>query len=215
MRFHEVERAALADALEAVGPGAPTLCAGWSSEHLAAHVVLRETAPLLAAGAVLPRWADRTEAAVRALGDRSTSPEAWADLVGRVRRGPGRWHPLELLGPLAQLVELHVHAEDVRRGGPAGRDVPTRPRSAAHTAALWRSLALCAGALYRRTGLTVVLEDPHGRRHRTRSRGPAVVVRGEVGELLLHAFGRSTACRVEVEGTAHARALMERVRPTS
>lgn len=213
MAYHRVERAALADALEQVGPGAPTLCAGWSSEHLAAHVVLRETAPLLAAGALVPALADRTERAVQALGDRSTTPTGWADLIGRVRRGPGRWHPLELLGDAAQLVELFVHTEDVRRGGPAPLTVPVRPRSDAHTDALWRGLTRMAGALYRDTGLTVGLEEPGGRRHRTRSRGPAVVVRGDVGDLLLHAFGRSTASRVTVEGTEDGRARMARARP--
>lgn len=213
MGFHRAERAALADALEEAGPGAPTLCAGWASEHLAAHVVLRETAPLLAAGAVVPALADRTERAVQALGDRSTTPTGWADLIGRVRRGPGRWHPLELLGDAAQLVELFVHTEDVRRGGPDPHTVPVRPRADAHTDALWRGLTRMAGVLYKDTGLTVGLEEPGGRRHRTRSRGPAVVVRGDVGDLLLHAFGRSTASRVTVEGTEDARARMARARP--
>src|SRR5690606_24047731 len=35
------ERHALADLLMAVGPDAPTLCAGWTTAHLAAHLVVR------------------------------------------------------------------------------------------------------------------------------------------------------------------------------
>src|SRR5690606_13666628 len=108
MRYHPRERAALADALDEVGPGAPTLCAGWRSEQVAAHVVLRETAPLVAAGVAVPALAARTERATQALGARSTDPASYAALVERVRRGPGHWHPLEW-SDASQLVELYVH----------------------------------------------------------------------------------------------------------
>ena len=39
------ERADLAQTLLAAGPGAPTLCAGWQTQHLAAHLVLRDRTP--------------------------------------------------------------------------------------------------------------------------------------------------------------------------
>lgn len=219
MSFHRLERAALADALEAVGPDAPTLCEGWRSRHLAAHVVLRERAPVLAAGAVLPPLAARTERAVQDVGDRAAAPERWQRLLDRVRRGPGRWHPLEVLGDVAQLVELHVHTEDVRRGGRDGRDVAARPRSEEHTEALWRQLTRAAGPLYRRGELAdvaVTLVDGTGRRRTVGrvGRSPEVVVRGEVGELVLHAFGRSTACRVTLEGDDEARRRMVSARPS-
>src|SRR5437764_783312 len=41
----EQERAALADALEQLGPDAPTLCEGWATKELAAHVYVREHRP--------------------------------------------------------------------------------------------------------------------------------------------------------------------------
>lgn len=213
MSFHRLERVALADALTTAGPGAPTLCEGWRTEHLAAHVVLRERNPLAAAGIGVPFLADRTERATQALGDRSSSGSSYARLVEQVRTGPpgGRWHPLELAGDAAQLLELHVHTEDVRRGG---ADVGPRPLEEEHVAALWPWLVRMAGPLYRRTRLTVEIEDvAGGRRHVARGRGPHVTVRGEVGELVLHAFGRSRVARVEVAGPDEARRLMLAARP--
>ena len=64
MPWHPVERSALAQALRDVGPDAPTLCTGWRSRHLAAHVVLRETDPLVAAGAAFPPLNARAERAI-------------------------------------------------------------------------------------------------------------------------------------------------------
>ena len=44
-RFVQSERKALADLLAALGPDAPTLCTGWETRDLAAHIVLRERRP--------------------------------------------------------------------------------------------------------------------------------------------------------------------------
>jgi hypothetical protein len=44
------ERAALAALLAETGPDAPTLCEGWQTRGLAAHLVLRERRPDAAAG---------------------------------------------------------------------------------------------------------------------------------------------------------------------
>src|SRR5437868_4661783 len=56
-RFARDERATLAETLLAAGPDAPTLCAGWTTRDLAAHLVLRERKPLAAAGIVLKPFA--------------------------------------------------------------------------------------------------------------------------------------------------------------
>ena len=39
------ERARLADLLDEVGPDAPTCCEGWTTAHLAAHLVVRDGRP--------------------------------------------------------------------------------------------------------------------------------------------------------------------------
>jgi uncharacterized protein (TIGR03085 family) len=213
MPWHPLARATLARALRDAGPDAPTLCAGWRSRHLAAHVVLRESAPLVSAGIAVPPLHARTERATHALGDRSADPRAYDALVDRVARGPARWNPLGWHGDGGNLLEFFVHTEDVRRGaGP----VPALELAPAHTDAVWARLARQAPMLYRKATVGIVLVVPGGpRRAVRRPKGDAgtVVVRAEVGELVLHAFGRESAARVDVLGdSADVEALQRSVR---
>jgi uncharacterized protein (TIGR03083 family) len=46
------ERLALCTLLDKTGPDAPTLCEGWNTGDLAAHLVLRERRPDAAAGVI-------------------------------------------------------------------------------------------------------------------------------------------------------------------
>lgn len=232
MPWHPVERAAVVTALRAAGPGAPTLCAGWRTEQLAAHLVLRERDPLVAAGIVLPPLAARTERRTQEVGARAATPDAWDALVGQVAAGPPAWSPLRWAGDPAQLAEYFVHAEDVRRGGPDGPAVPPRPRAAAHTAALWTALRQMAPMLLRRVPTPVVLTDGEqvvraGGARRPEAgaaeagsaeagpgqAGSVATVRGDVGELLLWAYERSRAARVEVAGDAGQVAALAGFRP--
>lgn len=219
MSWHPVERAAVVTALRETGPGAPTICEGWRTEQLAAHLVLRERDPLAAAGIVLPPLAERTERRTQALGTRSTATESWDRLVRQVEDGPPVWSPLRWGGDAAQLAEYFVHAEDVRRGGPGGHEVAPRPRAAAHAAALWRALRQMAPMLLRRTPVPLELTDDE----QVLRAGPAsepsgdmpTVVRGDVGELLLWAYERSRVARVDVEGDPEQVAALEAFRPRS
>ncbi|EYR64635.1 hypothetical protein N866_07680 [Actinotalea ferrariae CF5-4] len=215
MPWHHLERAAAVAALRDAGPGAPTACEGWRTEQLAAHLVLRERDPLTAAGIVLPPLAARTERRTQDVGSRSTTPAAWDALVGKVADGPPPWSPLRWGGDPVQLAEYFVHAEDVRRGGPDGRLVPTRPRAAGHSAALWRELRRMAPMLLRRAPVPVVLTDGDESLSAgppTPGRAPATV-RADVGELLLWAYERSRVARVEVEGDGEQVAALDAFRP--
>jgi uncharacterized protein (TIGR03085 family) len=218
MTWHQLERAALAHALTEAGPGAPTLCEGWQTQHLAAHVVLRERAPLVAAGISIRRLAARTERATQSLGDRSVAPQAYAALVATVASGPPRLNPMTWLGDAANLLELYVHTEDVRRAGPEGGSVPPRTRPDDHDQAMWRWFSRSARMMYRGSPVGVVLRDDAGREVRA-ARPPsgstdrAVVVGGPLGELVLHAFGRGAVAHVRVEGSPEAVARMDGFRP--
>lgn len=53
MTLARSERSALADLLEQVGPAQPTLCAGWDTEDLLAHLLVRERRPDAAAGMLI------------------------------------------------------------------------------------------------------------------------------------------------------------------
>src|SRR3954470_6465486 len=105
------ERAALVDVLEKVGPDAPTLCAGWTSRDLAAHVYVRERRPDAAIG-VLP------------LGPLSAYTERVMASTLRVHGYDGILRRLREVAPILRVthldeaintVEFFIHTEDVRR----------------------------------------------------------------------------------------------------
>ena len=193
--FARAERPALCDTLEAVGPDAPTLDAGWAARDLAAHLVLRESRPDAAPGILLTLlggWTDRVQ--------RSLARRPWPELVQQLRDGPPRWSPFALpaLEEKAGLVELFVHHEDVRRAQPGWEP---RVLGQGLDDALWERLRPMARMLYRKAPATVVLRRDGGGEARAGRGGDAqVVVAGPAQELLLHAFGRGTHARVRVEG---------------
>lgn len=215
MTWHRTAREQLAAALTDAGPDAPTLCEGWQSRHVAAHLVLREHSPLTGAGIVVPALAARTERVIEELADTARSDEGYRDLVSRVAREPAAWNPLSWAGEQVNLVEYFVHTEDVRRG--AGR-VPPRALEPEHVEALWRALVRGASMSYRRVPAGIVLVRPDGVRRRVR-RAPSghgtVVIRGAVGELLLHAFGRGAAADVRIEGAPADVEALRAVLPTA
>lgn len=194
----QAERRALADLLAAVGPDAPTRCAGWTARDLAAHLVLRDRRLDAAPGIVLAPLAGRAERVRRRLRDGD-----YAELVALVRSGPPAWNPLALpaLDRAANTVEFFVHHEDVRRGAPGWAPRDLAPDL---SAALWAALRGSARVLLRRAPVSAVLETPDGRRVTGGRGGPAVTVHGLPGELLLVAFGRGAAADVTVEGAADA-----------
>ncbi|MEU9132171.1 TIGR03085 family metal-binding protein [Kitasatospora sp. NPDC048540] len=212
--YARVERERLASLLAAAGPGAATLCGGWRTRELAAHLVLREHRPDAAAGIrlrPLAGWNARVQASIAA--------RPYEELLRTFRAGPPRLSPFALPGAdeAANLVEYFVHAEDVRRAAdgwdPAQDDGP--PIEPGLAEALWRRLPAVArfGAGVR-LPVRLEFERPDGRTaavpHRT---GPTVRVRGESAELMLFAFGRGARAAVEAEGAPQAVALLAGVLP--
>ena len=189
------ERAGLADLLDKLGPDAPTLCEGWTTGDLAAHVVVRDRRPDTLPGLVLPGPAARHTESVR----RSTHERTpYADLVRKVRRGPAG--PFGRLGSsdLANIHEFFVHHEDVRRANGEG----PRPADPRRDDQLWRRLRMMGGQLFRpvrELHLTLVAPDRDPLTLGA-SDGPLVTVTGPVGELFLFAFGRKDAAEVELSG---------------
>jgi uncharacterized protein (TIGR03083 family) len=131
--YAAASRAALVEALTHAGPGRPTLCEGWNTEHLAAHIVLRETSPL-AVGLLLRPAAKRLEAETIALGDAHADEDSYARLLERVAAGPLGGRALPDAGPRASGA-----SRTVARGrlGGAVRSVAARLRgtSAGHAMA--------------------------------------------------------------------------------
>src|SRR3989442_14077388 len=96
MGIARVERETLCDLLAEVGPDAPTLCEGWRTRDLAAHLILRERRADAAPGILLKPLAGYT----RRVQD-GYAARPWAELIGLVRSGPPRYWPTAI-GPLGE-----------------------------------------------------------------------------------------------------------------
>jgi uncharacterized protein (TIGR03085 family) len=79
------ERTALCDLFAEVGPDAPTLCEGWDTRDLAAHLHLRETSPL-ALGILLTPLAGAMERRQREM---ASGPPGWEEERPRSSTGAG------------------------------------------------------------------------------------------------------------------------------
>ncbi|GGX54111.1 TIGR03085 family protein [Streptomyces minutiscleroticus] len=197
------ERLLLADLLEAEGPDAPTLCEGWKTRDLAAHVVVRERRPDAAAGAVIKPLAARAE---RVRADFAAKP--YEELVRLIRTGPPRVSPFSLkqIDEAANTVEFYVHTEDVRRARP---DFSRRELDPVFQDTLWSNLERTARLVGRKAPVGLVLRRPDGRTVVAHRGTPVVTVTGEPSELLLFAYGRQNAADVEVDGDKEAIARLQ------
>lgn len=192
------ERLLLADLLEAAGPDAPTLCEGWNARDLAAHVVVRERRADAAGGILIKQLAQRLE---RVQAEFAEKP--YDELIQLIRTGPPRFSPFSLkqIDEASNAVEFYVHTEDVRRAQP---DWTPRELDPVFADVLWSRLERMARVIGRKSPVGLVLRRPDGRTAVAHKGTPVVTVTGEPAELLLFAFGRQDAARVETEGEKDA-----------
>jgi uncharacterized protein (TIGR03085 family) len=196
------ERLALCALLDEAGPAAPTLCDGWKTIDLAAHLVLREHRPDASLGILGGPLAAYTAKVQRDLAARVP----YARLVQTIRSGPPR---LSLYGvpgvdQRINMTEYFVHHEDVRRGQP---DWQPRDLDPGLVQQIWSQLSR-ARLMLRKVpvGIEFARDDqpdangPHPVRMTVRPRTPVVTVIGAPAELLLWTFGRTSAVRVKLEG---------------
>lgn len=204
MTVAQRERAALVEAMRATGPDAPTLCAGWTTRDLAAHLVVRERRLDAAPGILVPQLAGYTERVQQQVTD-STD---WTTLLDRIASGPPLLSPFKLLDPLINVAEMFIHHEDVRRAQP-GWEPRNLDDETANAVA--RQVSTMARMTMSRSPARVALTTPEGRTLATAGKGPAVTVTGAPGELLLFIAGRDQA-RVEFTGDESAVAALRSAR---
>jgi uncharacterized protein (TIGR03085 family) len=189
------ERAALVETLRSVGPDAPTLCEGWKTRDLAAHLMIREYRPDATPGIVIPFFASHTAKVQNEVAERTD----WDGLVDKVASGPPVYSPLKLLDPLINVSEMFIHHEDVRRAQPGWEPRVLEPPLAAM---LRRSLPVMGRMTLAKVPGRVALRTPDGKTLLTagsrKFQGPAVTVTGAPEELLLFSVGRQA--RVEFDG---------------
>jgi uncharacterized protein (TIGR03085 family) len=206
------ERLALCALLDETGPDAPTLCEGWTTGDLAAHLVLRERRPDAAAGVAGGPLAGYTARVQQRLRDRVPFP----DLVRMIRSGPPRLSVMALPGvdERANAVEFFVHHEDARRGAPGWEP---RELSRGESDMLWRRLRLARFMLRKApVGVELARDDIEASegdgsygadpayRFTARNATPAVTVIGSPAELTMWVMGRRDAARVRMDGTEAA-----------
>ncbi|HEX2849743.1 MAG TPA: TIGR03085 family metal-binding protein [Acidimicrobiales bacterium] len=200
MDLAAAERAAICDTLERLGPDAPTLCEGWTTADLVAHLVVRENDVLAGPGILLPRLfgslTDKRMAAAKKRG--------FAANVATVRRGRGI--VMKLAPAVVDVAEFYIHDEDCRRPNGEG----PRPVEAEREDALWSWVARLGRAFARKVDAGVRIETPDGRSRDLKGGDKVVVLRGPASELVLYLTGRRDAAKVEVAGDAEAIAALER-----
>ncbi|WP_285724559.1 TIGR03085 family metal-binding protein [Psychromicrobium xiongbiense] len=208
MHFVDPSREVLAETLLAAGPDAATLCAGWRTRELAAHLYLRERNASVGLGLLVRSFARASESATRKLAAKSATPAAYAALVEQFRAGPPALSPMRIkaVDESSNLTEYFVHTEDVRRA--TDRWAP-RALDEAYSQALWDELVKRAAILYRGVDLGIVLVQPSGPRHVAKRAPVSVAIVGEPGELLMHAHGRTDHALVTFEGQPDAVALLQ------
>lgn len=184
------ERTALCDLFVELGPEAPTLCEGWTTADLAAHLVLREH---------FHRWSDAQRAAEKAKG--------YPAMITRLRGGAPLvpWR-IPRVRNVVNGLEYFIHHEDARRANGRG----PRPQAEDLEALAWRMTGFTARRVARRIrpfGLTLV--RPDGVR-RTFGSGTMATLTGRASELVLYLSGRRATAQVTLAGDPEATAAVER-----
>ena len=208
MTYAQQERTALAELLHETGPDGPTLCEGWQTRDLAAHLVLRERRPDAAVGVMGGPLAGYTARVQRQYLDRYSYPA----LIAMFQAGPPSLSPFAIPGAdeAANTVEYFVHHEDVRRALP---DWTERELPAGLEQALWKRLK--GARLFLRgapTGIALVRDAGRaaGDVIEVKSPPPAadqpprVEVIGTPAELTMWSMGRVSAAHVTLDGPPDA-----------
>jgi uncharacterized protein (TIGR03085 family) len=208
MTYARDERAALCALLDESGPREPTLCEGWTTLDLAAHLVLRERRPDAGAGLLGGPLAVHTRAVQRKLTERNSYPR----LVQLIRSGPPRLSLFGLPGmdERANAVEFFVHREDVRRAQPGWEPLKI---DQGLSEVLWHRLGMAKFILRKApVGVELVRDDEPGPtesgvpriRITAKARTPVVTVTGPPAELTMWTLGRTEAARVRLDGSEAA-----------
>ena len=187
------ERRELSLLLLQVGPEAPTLCAGWTTRDLAAHLVVRERRLDAMAAGLIPPLAGHVEHVRRA-----KAAQPYAEVVAEVRRPPW-WSPLSnpLTDGIVNGLEFFIHHEDVRRGGPQWTP---RTLDAGQQRALWKAVRFIARVGLRKLHVPVLVRAPGLGEVTVGGDVPEATLTGEPGELALFVSGRQRAAQVDIEG---------------
>jgi uncharacterized protein (TIGR03085 family) len=187
------ERRQLADLLLETGPDAPTLCAGWTTRDLAAHLVIRERRPDATAAGLIPPLAGHVEHVRLA-----KAAQPYAQIVHEVRTPPW-WSLLSnpLTDELVNGLEFFIHHEDVRRGEGGWT---ARTLDEGQLKSIWSGVRFTSRLGLRKLGVPVTVRAPGFGEVTIGGDTPVATIVGAPGELALFLSGRQRAAAVDVEG---------------
>ena len=207
--YSRVERLALCNLFDELGPDQPTLGEGGTTYDLAVHLYVRESDPMAGPGIMISALADTTEKRM----ERAKAKYGFAGVVNKVRNGPPRAsiYGLPLIGHQLNTTEYLVHHEDVRRAQP---DFTVRTLPDEQQAGLWKGLKVASRAMTRKASVGIVLQRPTGQSIVAKQpvNGRSVTVIGEAAELVLFCFGRQQVADVQLEGDP---AVIDELKSTS
>ncbi|MCU1344398.1 MAG: hypothetical protein JWL70_664 [Acidimicrobiia bacterium] len=203
-------RQAFADVCEQLGPEAPTLCEGWTTQDIMIHMNLIERRWDSWGAIALGRKSTKVKAFYDQLIERERA-RPWSDQLARIRSGPQR-------GPLASQWlrdrmmprEYLIHTEDIRRANGITAEVSSDAQEVA-----WSRLPGLAKRMFTAPppfGVEVI--HPDGRVVTLAEGAPVAQLRGQPLEQLLYIFNRTAVSTVEITGHPSAVAAVS-VRDTS
>jgi uncharacterized protein (TIGR03085 family) len=198
------ERDELCDLMLSLGPEAPTLCEGWTTLDLAAHLAVREREPLAGPGILIERFAGFTERRQEARAAKGLDA-----VVAELRTPPPFPWRVPKLRTLLNLNEYVIHHEDVRRANGMGARTD-RPDL---EDAVW-NLVQGAGKLAARRieGAGLAIATPDGRQATLKKGEPVATLTGRPIDLALYLAGRTSAAEVSLDGPAEAVATVRSAR---
>ena len=187
MTFSAAQRNKLKELFLQLGPNAPTLCEGWETKDLAAHLCIRENRVDAAAGMFISQLQPRLERLTE-----ETLARDYETVVQEWAAGPPRW--FKAGDAKMNTMEHFIHHEDVRRAN--GMTDP-QPLSEAANRQLYAALKLFSSSKLRKSQSPVVLY-PCGfdriivadKKGVSENGSDVTRISGEVGELLLWVSGR-------------------------
>jgi uncharacterized protein (TIGR03085 family) len=186
------ERSELADLLLQAGPDAPTLCAGWTTRDLAAHLVVRERRPDASLTMLIPPLAGHGEHVRKA-----KAAQPYERVVAEVRTPPW-WSAVSnpLTDEMFNTLEFFIHHEDVRRRAPGWEP---RVLDAGEQKAIWKGVRFAARTGLRRLRVPMLLRAPGFGEVRVGDPEPQATLTAEPSELAMFVSGRQRAARVDID----------------
>jgi uncharacterized protein (TIGR03085 family) len=186
------ERHDLVDLMAELGPDAPTLCEGWTTRHLAAHLAIRErdlrAGPGIIFGGPFAGYTDKLMT--------KEMKRPYDDILARVRTPPRGPLSIPAVRSAMSFVEYLVHHEDVRR---ANGDEPRIDRPDLQAEA-WKALSRLGPLMVRKaeTGREIeLIATGTTTGSKSFGKGPTgVVIMGEPVELLLYLEGRAAVISI-------------------